>query len=180
MVPATLAIIFVLLYLTFRRFDEALLIMATLPFALTGGVWFLYAMGYNLSIATGVGFIALAGVAAEFGVIMLLYLKNAWTAQQAAGQAGEAGLQDAIREGAVQRVRPKAMTVAVIVAGLLPIMVGSGTGSEVMSRIAAPMIGGMVSAPLLSLFVVPAAYWLMRRRAARAVLNGKAAVGQTE
>ena len=166
-VPATLAIIFVLLYLTFRRSDEALLIMATLPFALTGGVWFLYAMGYHLSIATGVGFIALAGVAAEFGVIMLLYLKNAWTAQQAAGQAGEAGLLDAIREGAVQRVRPKAMTVAVIVAGLLPIMIGSGTGSEVMSRIAAPMIGGMVSAPLLSLFVVPAAYWLMRRRAAR-------------
>jgi Cu(I)/Ag(I) efflux system membrane protein CusA/SilA len=165
-VPATLAIIFVLLYLTFRRIDEALLIMATLPFALTGGVWFLYAMGYNLSIATGVGFIALAGVAAEFGVIMLLYLKNAWSAQQAAGQAGEAGLLDAIREGAVQRVRPKAMTVAVIVAGLLPIMIGSGTGSEVMSRIAAPMIGGMVSAPLLSLFVVPAAYWLMRRRAA--------------
>lgn len=141
--------------------------MATLPFALTGGVWFLYAMGYNLSIATGVGFIALAGVAAEFGVIMLLYLKNARTAQQTAGQAGEAGLRDAIREGAVQRVRPKAMTVAVIVAGLLPIMAGSGTGSEVMSRIAAPMIGGMVSAPLLSLFVVPAAYWLMRRRAAR-------------
>ncbi len=170
-VPATLAIIFVLLYLTFRRFDEALLIMATLPFALTGGVWFLYAMDYNLSIATGVGFIALAGVAAEFGVIMLLYLKNAWTAQQAAGQAGEAGLQDAIREGAVQRVRPKAMTVAVIVAGLLPIMIGSGTGSEVMSRIAAPMIGGMVSAPLLSLFVVPAAYWLMRRRAARAAAD---------
>ena len=166
-VPATLAIIFVLLYLTFRRSDEALLIMATLPFALTGGVWFLYAMGYHLSVATGVGFIAVAGVAAEFGVIMLLYLKNAWTAQQAAGQAGEAGLLDAIREGAVQRVRPKAMTVAVIVAGLLPIMIGSGTGSEVMSRIAAPMIGGMVSAPLLSLFVVPAAYWLMRRRAAR-------------
>lgn len=172
-VPGTLAIIFVLLYLTFRRFDEALLIMATLPFALTGGVWFLYAMDYNLSIATGVGFIALAGVAAEFGVIMLLYLKNAWTARQAAGQAGEAGLRDAIREGAVQRVRPKAMTVAVIVAGLLPIMIGSGTGSEVMSRIAAPMIGGMVSAPLLSLFVVPAAYWLMRRRAARAAADSK-------
>ncbi|MEW6591597.1 MAG: efflux RND transporter permease subunit, partial [Pseudomonadota bacterium] len=110
-VPATLAIIFVLLYLTFRRIDEALLIMATLPFALTGGVWFLYAMGYNLSIATGVGFIALAGVAAEFGVIMLLYLKNAWTAREAAGQADEAALLDAIREGAVQRVRPKAMTV---------------------------------------------------------------------
>jgi copper/silver efflux system protein len=172
-VPATLAIIFVLLYLTFRRIDEALLIMATLPFALTGGVWFLYAMGYNLSIATGVGFIALAGVAAEFGVIMLLYLKNAWTAQQAAGQAGEAELKDAIREGAVHRVRPKAMTVATIIAGLLPIMIGSGTGSEVMSRIAAPMIGGMVSAPLLSLFVVPAAYWLMRRRAARAAAGDK-------
>ncbi|HQS81029.1 MAG TPA: efflux RND transporter permease subunit [Thiobacillus sp.] len=172
-VPATLAIIFVLLYLTFRRIDEALLIMATLPFALTGGVWFLYAMGYNLSIATGVGFIALAGVAAEFGVIMLLYLKNAWTAQQAAGQTDEAGLQDAIREGAVQRVRPKAMTVAVIVAGLLPIMIGSGTGSEVMSRIAAPMVGGMVSAPLLSLFVVPAAYWLMRRRDARTAADSK-------
>jgi Cu(I)/Ag(I) efflux system membrane protein CusA/SilA len=165
-VPATLAIIFVLLYLTFRRIDEALLIMATLPFALTGGVWFLYAMGYNLSIATGVGFIALAGVAAEFGVIMLLYLKNAWSAREAAGQVSEAALLDAIREGAVQRVRPKAMTVATIFAGLLPIMIDSGTGSEVMSRIAAPMFGGMVSAPLLSLFVVPAAYWLMRRRAA--------------
>jgi Cu(I)/Ag(I) efflux system membrane protein CusA/SilA len=177
-VPATLGIIFVLLYLTFRRIDEALLIMATLPFALTGGVWFLYAMGYNLSIATGVGFIALAGVAAEFGVIMLLYLKNAWAAQQAAGQASEAGLQNAIREGAVQRVRPKAMTVAVIVAGLLPIMIGSGTGSEVMSRIAAPMVGGMVSAPLLSLFVVPAAYWLMRRRAARAAAGDTRLAGQ--
>jgi Cu(I)/Ag(I) efflux system membrane protein CusA/SilA len=177
-VPATLGIIFVLLYLTFRRIDEALLIMATLPFALTGGVWFLYAMGYHLSIATGVGFIALAGVAAEFGVIMLLYLKNAWAAQQAAGQASEAGLQNAIREGAVQRVRPKAMTVAVIVAGLLPIMIGSGTGSEVMSRIAAPMIGGMVSAPLLSLFVVPAAYWLMRRRAARAAAGDTRLAGQ--
>ena len=163
-VPATLLIILVLLYLTFNRFDEALLIMATLPFALTGGVWFLYAMGYQLSVATGVGFIALAGVSAEFGVIMLLYLKNAWDAKRDAGKTGEADLLDAIREGAVQRVRPKAMTVAVIVAGLLPILLGSGTGSEVMSRIAAPMVGGMLSAPLLSLFVVPAAYRLMRRR----------------
>jgi len=163
-VPATLLIIFVLLYLTFRRFDEALLIMATLPFALTGGVWFLYLMGFHLSVATGVGFIALAGVSAEFGVIMLLYLKNAWEARRAAGKAAEADLLDAIREGAVQRVRPKAMTVAVIVAGLLPILLGSGTGSEVMSRIAVPMVGGMLSAPLLSLFVVPAAYRLMRRR----------------
>ena len=162
-VPATLAIIFVLLYLTFARIDEALLIMATLPFALTGGVWFLYLLDYNLSVATGVGFIALAGVAAEFGVIMLLYLKNARAAREAAGEHGEQALLEAIRQGAVQRVRPKAMTVAVIVAGLLPIFWGSGTGSEIMSRIAAPMVGGMLSAPLLSLFVIPAAYRLMRR-----------------
>ncbi len=162
-VPATLLIIFVLLYLTFGRLDEALLIMLTLPFALTGGVWFLYLMGYNLSVATGVGFIALAGVAAEFGVIMLLYLKNAWTEQQQKGLLDEAALCEAIREGAVQRVRPKAMTVAVIVAGLLPILLGAGTGSGVMSRIAAPMVGGMLSAPLLSLFVIPAIYRLMRK-----------------
>jgi Cu(I)/Ag(I) efflux system membrane protein CusA/SilA len=163
-VPATLLIIFVLLYLTFGRFDEALLIMLTLPFALTGGVWLLYWMGFNLSVATGVGFIALAGVAAEFGVIMLLYLKNAWTHAQARGDSSLAGLYRAIEEGAVQRVRPKAMTVAVIIAGLLPILWSGGTGSEVMSRIAVPMIGGMLSAPLLSLLVIPAAYWLMRRR----------------
>ncbi|HIE3835090.1 efflux RND transporter permease subunit [Pseudomonas aeruginosa] len=161
-VPATLAIIFVLLYLTFGRVDEALLIMATLPFALAGGVWLLYLMGYNLSIATGVGFIALAGVAAEFGVIMLIYLKNARAEQPRSDD--RATLLRAIREGAVQRVRPKAMTVAVIVAGLLPLLWGSGTGSEVMSRIAVPMVGGMLTAPLLSLFVIPAAYWLLRRR----------------
>jgi len=163
-VPATLLIIFVLLYLTFRRFDEALLIMVTLPFALTGGVWFLYLLGYNLSVATGVGFIALAGVSAEFGVIMLLYLKQAWHSRIDDGNETSAALLDAIREGAVLRVRPKAMTVAVIIAGLLPILWGSGTGSEIMSRIAAPMVGGMVTAPLLSLFVIPAAYRLMRRR----------------
>ena len=163
-VPATLLIIFVLLYLTFARFDEALLIMATLPFALVGGAWFLYGLGFNLSVATGVGFIALAGVSAEFGVIMLLYLKNAWAEREDAGDRTEHGLVAAIREGAVQRVRPKAMTVAVIIAGLLPILLGSGTGSEVMSRIAAPMVGGMITAPLLSLFVIPAAYRLMRRR----------------
>jgi Cu(I)/Ag(I) efflux system membrane protein CusA/SilA len=164
-VPATLLIIFVLLYLIFKRFDEALLIMATLPFALTGGVWFIYLMGYNLSVATGVGFIALAGVSAEFGVIMLLYLKNAWTARREAGLGDTTGLLDAIREGAVLRIRPKAMTVAVIIAGLLPILLGSGAGSEIMRRIAAPMIGGMVTAPLLSLFIIPVAYGLMRRRA---------------
>lgn len=164
-VPATLAIIFVLLYLTFGRLGEALLIMGTLPFALTGGVWLLYLMGFNLSVATGVGFIALAGVAAEFEVIMLIYLNNAWSERQANGERTQPALLEAIREGAVQRIRPKAMTVAVIVAGLLPILWSSGTGSEVMSRIAVPMVGGMLTAPLLSLFVIPAAYWLVRRRA---------------
>ncbi|QXI26584.1 efflux RND transporter permease subunit [Pseudomonas vanderleydeniana] len=163
-VPATLAIIFVLLYLTFGQLGQALLIMATLPFALIGGVWLLYLMGYNLSVATGVGFIALAGVAAEFGVIMLIYLDNAWAERQATGECTRQALLEAIGEGAVQRIRPKAMTVAVIVAGLLPILWSSGTGSEVMSRIAVPMVGGMLTAPLLSLFVIPAAYWLMRRR----------------
>jgi Cu(I)/Ag(I) efflux system membrane protein CusA/SilA len=163
-VPATLLIIFVLLYLTFSRIDEAVLIMATLPFALIGGVWLLYLMGYSLSVATGVGFIALAGVAAEFGVVMLLYLKHALRDRLASGAAASRELvDDAIRDGAVQRVRPKAMTVAVILAGLVPIVWGTGIGSEVMSRIAAPMLGGMVTAPLLSLFVVPAVYALLRR-----------------
>jgi len=162
-VPFTLLIIFVLLYLTFGAFGEALLIMAALPFALVGGIWLLYLLGYNLSIAGAVGFIALAGVSAEFGVIMLLYLKNAWQERVGRGTTSEADLLNAIREGAVLRVRPKAMTVAVILAGLLPIMWGTGTGSEVMQRIAAPMVGGMVTAPLLSMFVIPAAYLLMRR-----------------
>jgi copper/silver efflux system protein len=165
-VPITLAIIFLLLYFTFGRLGEALLIMATLPFALAGGAWLLWLLGHNLSVATGVGFIALAGVSAEFGVIMLLYLKHAWADRLAAGRTTEQDLREAIVDGAVLRVRPKAMTVAVIVAGLVPIMVGSGAGSEVMQRIAAPMIGGMLTAPLLSMFVVPAAYLLLRRRRA--------------
>jgi len=162
-VPFTLLIIFVLLYLTFGRIDEALLLMTTLPFALVGGIWLLYLLNYNLSVAAAVGFIALAGVAAEFGVIMLLYLKQAWSARVAQGKAGVDDLIDAIRDGAVLRVRPKAMTVAVILGGLFPIMWGEGTGSEVMQRIAAPMVGGMITAPLLSMFVIPAAYLLMRR-----------------
>ncbi|PEQ12441.1 cation transporter [Novosphingobium sp. PC22D] len=161
-VPATLAIIFVLLFLIFGRLDEALLIMGTLPFALTGGFWLLYLLGYNQSVATGVGFIALAGVAAEFGVVMLIYLKDALEERGETPSETEVG--EAVREGALLRVRPKAMTVAVIIAGLLPIFIGSGAGSEVMSRIAAPMVGGMVTAPLLSMFVIPAAYLLMRRR----------------
>lgn len=162
-IPATLLIIFVLLYLTFSRFDEAFLIMATLPFALAGGIWLLWLLGHHVSVASGVGFIALAGVAAEFGVIMLLYLKNAWNERVDQGKTSEADLLEAIREGAVLRVRPKAMTVAVIIAGLIPIMWGGGTGSEVMQRIAAPMVGGMVTAPLLSMFMIPAVYLLMRR-----------------
>ena len=163
-VPFTLLIIFVLLYLTFGRLDEAFLIMATLPFALIGGIWLLVVLGHNLSVAGAVGFIALAGVSAEFGVIMLLYLKQAWQVCSAQGRTSTADLLDAIRAGAVLRVRPKAMTAAVILAGLLPILWGTGTGSEVMQRIAAPMVGGMLSAPLLSMFVIPAAYLLMRRR----------------
>ena len=160
--PATLLIIFVLLYVTFGRLDEAALIMATLPFALTGGIWALYILGFNQSVATGVGFIALAGVSAEFGVVMLIYLKHALAAR--GNDPTDEQVEDAVREGAVLRVRPKAMTVAVIIAGLLPILFGHGTGSEVMSRIAAPMIGGMLTAPLLSMLVVPAAYLLLRRR----------------
>ncbi|MHA6877910.1 efflux RND transporter permease subunit [Ralstonia pseudosolanacearum] len=163
-VPLTLLIIFVLLYLVFGRIDEALLIMGTLPLALIGGFWLLYGLGYNLSVAGVVGFIALAGVAAEFGVIMQLYLKQAWTERQERGQTTTDALLDAIQEGAVLRVRPKAMTVAVVLAGLIPIMWSHGTGSEVMQRIAAPMVGGMVTAPLLSLLVVPAVYLLLRRR----------------
>ncbi|MFO1398365.1 MAG: efflux RND transporter permease subunit [Burkholderiales bacterium] len=176
-VPFTLLIVFVLLFVTFQRFDEALLIMLALPFALVGGVWLLWLLGHNVSVASGVGFIALAGVAAEFGVIMLLYLKHAWDERVAQGRTSEADLLDAIREGAVLRVRPKAMTVAVIFAGLLPIMVTHGTGSEVMQRIAAPMVGGMITAPLLSMLVIPAVYLLLRRRAvARAAAPAQRAV----
>ncbi|MGZ5036758.1 MAG: efflux RND transporter permease subunit [Usitatibacter sp.] len=165
-VPLTLAIIALLLYVTFGRGDEAFVIMAAVPFALVGGFWLMYALGYSMSVATAVGFIALAGVAAEFGVVMLLYLKHAWEKRLAAGLDSQEDLLDAIREGAVLRVRPKAMTVMVILAGLLPIMWGGGTGSEVMQRIAAPMVGGMITAPLLSMLVLPAAYSLLRRRRA--------------
>jgi Cu(I)/Ag(I) efflux system membrane protein CusA/SilA len=163
-VPATLVIIFVLLYLAFRRFVEAFLIMATLPFALVGGYWLIYLLGYNMSVAAAVGFIALAGVAAEIGVVMLLYITQAVAAREDEGRlSSSADFTAAIIEGAALRVRPIAMTVAVIIAGLLPIMWGSGTGSEVMRRIAAPMVGGMVTATLLTMFVVPVAYLLLRQ-----------------
>ncbi|MBV6417325.1 MAG: Cation efflux system protein CusA [Steroidobacteraceae bacterium] len=164
-VPATLAIIFALICVVFRRASDAAIIMLSLPLALIGGVWLIFALGHNVSVATLIGFIALAGVAAEFGIIMLLYLRHAWERTLAADPgAGLAALDAAIEEGAVQRVRPKAMTVAVILAGLLPILIGSGAGSEVMQRIAAPMVGGMLSAPLLSMIVIPAAYRLLRQR----------------
>jgi len=163
-VPFTLVTIFVLLYLAFRNGVEATMVMASLPFALVGGFWLIYLLGYNMSVAVAVGFIALAGVAAEFGVVMLIYLDNALKARAAVGPVDREVLRDAIMEGAVLRVRPKAMTVAVIVAGLLPIFLGSGTGSEVMGRIAAPMVGGMITAPLLSLFVIPAVYYLWQGR----------------
>ena len=174
-IPLTLALIFVLLYLNFRRLAETLIVMLSVPFALVGGVWLMWWLGYQMSVAVAVGFIALAGVAAETGVIMLIYLDQAWTEVRARRQAegGEAGVGDlyeAIMHGAVERVRPKMMTVVAIMAGLLPIMWSTGTGSEVMSRIAAPMVGGMVSSTVLTLAVIPALYalvkqWELRRNA---------------
>ncbi|MBK8964153.1 MAG: efflux RND transporter permease subunit [Candidatus Competibacteraceae bacterium] len=165
--PVTLAVIFLLLYLSFGRLGEAVLIMATLPFALLGGVWLLYGLGYNLSVAVGVGFIALAGVAAETGVVMLVYLDQALAKRRERAAAENrsltvAELREAVIEGALLRVRPKMMTVSTIIVGLLPIMYGEGTGSEVMRRIAAPMVGGMVSATLLTLVVIPAAFLIWK------------------
>jgi heavy metal efflux pump (cobalt-zinc-cadmium) len=163
--PVTLMIIFLLLWLTFKRVSDVLIIMGTLPFALIGGVWLLWLLGYNLSVAGAVGFIALSGVAAEFGVIMVLYLNHALDKYWRHGSEGKNSvLMQAIHEGAVLRVRPKVMTVATIMAGLLPVMWGGGSGSEVMQRIAAPMIGGMVTAPLLSMLVIPALYKLIHQR----------------
>ena len=163
--PFVLLIILVLLYLAFRRLDNALLIMVSLPFSLVGAYWYIYALGQNLSVAGAVGFIALGGVAAEFGVVMLVYLRHAVERRAAGGQPlDDAQLREAIDAGAVLRVRPLAMTAAVILGGLAPIMWSHGTGAEVMQRIAAPMIGGMITAPLLSMLVIPAAYYLMQRR----------------
>jgi Cu(I)/Ag(I) efflux system membrane protein CusA/SilA len=179
--PVTIAIIFALLYFTFRRFDEAAIVMASLPFALTGGVWLIYLLGYDFSVAVAVGFIALAGLAAEFGVVMLIYLKNALKEREEQGVAiTPQVIAEAVREGALLRLRPKAMTVAVILAGLLPILWTGGAGAEVMRRIAAPMVGGMFTAPLLSLFVIPAAYFLIRRRGAEreALASSEARIGR--
>lgn len=164
-IPVTLIVIFVLLFLTFNSAIDAALLMLTIPFALVGGFWLIWMLGHAVSVATAVGFIALAGVAAEFGVVMLLYLKGALQRRLDEGEAfSDAMLVAAIYEGAVLRLRPKAMTVAVVLAGLIPIMLGDGAGSEVMQRIAAPMVGGMVTAPLLSMFVIPAVWLLLQRR----------------
>ncbi|MCH7498152.1 MAG: efflux RND transporter permease subunit, partial [Candidatus Marinimicrobia bacterium] len=162
-VPITLLIIFLLLYLNFRNLPESLIVMLSLPFALVGGLWFIYLLGYNLSVAVGVGFIALAGVAAETGVIMLIFLDQAYEARKERGEMKSLPeLYAAVMEGAVDRVRPKMMTVTAIMAGLLPILWGHGTGSQVMKRIAAPMVGGMVTSTLLTLLVIPTIYYLWR------------------
>jgi Cu(I)/Ag(I) efflux system membrane protein CusA/SilA len=166
-VPVTLMIIFLLLYLNFRRLTETLIVMLSLPFALVGGLWLLWWLGFNMSVAVAVGFIALAGVAAETGVVMLLYLDHAVVEARARCAAegrsyARQDLYEAIMVGAVERVRPKMMTVVAIMAGLLPIMWSTGTGSEVMQRIAVPMIGGMVSSTLLTLVVIPAIYALLK------------------
>jgi Cu(I)/Ag(I) efflux system membrane protein CusA/SilA len=168
-IPLTLLTIFLLLYLNFKRVTESLIVMLSVPFALVGGVWLLWLLDYNLSIAVAVGFIALSGVAAETGVVMLIYLEYAWeeikAKRKAEGQDISTGdLYEAVMEGAVERVRPKMMTVVAIMAGLVPIMWGSGTGSDVMKRIAAPMIGGMISSTILTLVVIPALYALFKAR----------------
>jgi Cu(I)/Ag(I) efflux system membrane protein CusA/SilA len=164
-VPATLALVFLLLYLNFGNVSEALVVMLSIPFTLVGGVWFLWALDYNWSVAVTIGFLALAGVAAETAVIMLVYLDHAWEARRAT--TASLGLRDvysAVMEGAVERVRPKMMTVASTMIGLLPILWGAGVGASVMKRIAAPMIGGMVSSTVLTLLVVPAIWSLLKQR----------------
>ncbi len=171
-IPVTLFLIFLLLYLNFRRLTETLIVMLSVPFALTGGFWLIYLMGFNMSVAVAVGFIALAGVAAETGVVMLIYLDNALTAvieqrRLESKMLDAADLYHAIIEGAVDRVRPKMMTVCAIMAGLLPILFSTGTGSEVMQRIAVPLVGGMISSTLLTLVVIPAIYALVKGRQLR-------------
>ncbi len=168
-VPLTLFIIFILLYLNFRRLTETLIVMLSVPFALTGGLWLMYLMGFNMSVAVAVGFIALAGVAAETGVVMIIYLDHAFTAMIRRRREEDRpitarDLYAAIMEGAVERVRPKMMTVAAIMAGLLPILWSTGTGSEVMQRIAVPMVGGMISSTVLTLIVIPAIYAQVKMR----------------
>jgi copper/silver efflux system protein len=166
-VPATLALVFLLLYFNFRNVSETLIVMLSIPFTLVGGVWFLWGLSYDWSVAVTIGFLALAGVAAETGVVMLVYLDQAWADQKRAGGAGVRELHAAVMEGAVERVRPKMMTVASTMIGLLPILWGTGTGASVMKRIAAPMIGGMVSSTILTLLVIPAIWSLWQEHRLR-------------
>ena len=169
-IPITLLIIFLLLYFNFKNIQESLIVMLSLPFSLVGGIWFLYILGYNFSVAVGVGFIALAGVAAETGVVMLIYLDHAYNRRILSGQMkSKKDLYDSVIEGAVERVRPKMMTVTAIMAGLLPILWGHGTGSQVMKRIAAPMVGGMITSTILTLVVIPAIYYLWKNREVKRV-----------
>jgi len=180
-IPATLGIVFLLLYFNFRSVGESLIVMLSLPFALVGGIWFLWLLGYNMSVAVAIGFIALAGVAAETGVVMLIYLDHAWAARRAAGRRPGLGeLYEAVMEGAVERVRPKMMTVTAIMAGLLPILWGSGAGASVMKRIAAPMVGGMLSSTVLTLVVIPAIYSLWKEREVRGEAKESARVAISE
>lgn len=164
-IPLTLLLVVLLLYLNFRHSGKVLLVLLCLPFSLAGGFWLVYWLDYHLSVAVAVGFIALAGVAAEFGVVMLLYLDHAIAELRESGQpVNHQNLKLAIVQGALLRIRPKMMTVSVIVAGLIPVMVSSGTGADVMKRIAAPLVGGMITAPLLSLIVIPVIYaWWQER-----------------
>ena len=178
-IPVTLVIIFLLLYLNFGNITESLIVMLSLPFAIVGGIWLMYLLDYNFSVAVGVGFIALAGVAAETGVIMLIFLDHAYERRKSQGAMNT--LQDlyaTVVEGAVERVRPKMMTVTATIAGLLPIMYGTGTGSEAMQRIAAPMVGGMVSSTILTLLVIPAIYFLAKSRGIKKGLKQTATVEQ--
>ena len=178
-IPATLVIIFLLLYFNFKSVGETLIVMASLPFALVGGIWLIWALGYNWSVAVAIGFIALAGVAAETGVVMLIYLDHAWHARrERAGQPTRRDLYEAIVEGAVERVRPKMMTVTAIMAGLLPILWGNGTGASVMKRIAAPMVGGMISSTVLTLVVIPAVYSLWKERSVISAHPADATIGR--
>ena len=157
--------VLLLLYTHFRQFGKPLLILSVLPFALVGGFWMVYALGYQLSVAVAVGFIALAGLAVEFGVVMLLYIDQALATRT--GPLTASSIREAIIEGALNRIRPKMMTVAVIIAGLLPIMFSQGDGADTMKRIAAPLVGGMLSAPLISLFLLPVLYMVWLERGAR-------------
>jgi len=184
-VPITILIIFLLLYLNFRRITESLIVMLSVPFALVGGLWLMWWLGFNMSVAVAVGFIALAGVAAETGVVMLIYLDHAWKElQNERARQGRPFTRDdlyaAIMMGAVERVRPKMMTVTAIMAGLLPIMWSHGTGAEVMQRIAVPMIGGMISSTLLTLIVIPSIYAVVKSIGLESASTEWPGVGATE